>query len=395
MTPDGRLGVLHVIVPEPPGEVGGADLHVLDLAAEQARSGQFSPVVLTVGSHEYVHRLVAASVPFVAVDSFRQLAPLVRLRVLPLRAAFDVGHSHGYDADYLLAMLRFLFPRSWGRLPAVMTCHGLMEGSPLHRVKTRVNSLCFRCADAVIVTSRAQRDRIAAWSRGPTVVIPNGVSTPPPARRSRAELVKQFHLPPTGPLIASVGRLSPEKRMDVYLQACRRVLAERGDAHCLVVGAGPESQHLRSMVDAMGLTERITFTGLLVDMERVYGAIDVLAVSSDSEGTPRVVLEAMVRGIPVVATRVGGITEIISSQSCGRLVEPGDAGALAHAILSLLGDPSGRAAVAAEGRRRASTLFTLATMRERVEQVYLEVLAGKQARGQLGSASPAEAELGR
>ncbi len=390
MRPDGRFGVLHVIVPEPPGEVGGADLHVVDLAVEQARSGQFSPAVLTVGSHEYVQRLVAASVPFVAVDSFRQLAHLARLRTLPLRAAVSVGHSHGYDADYLLAVLRFLFPRSWGRLPAVMTCHGLMEGSLLHRVKTRLNSLCFRCVDAVIVTSWAQRDRLAAWSRGPTVVIPNGVGTPPPARCSRTEFMQWFDLPRTGPLIATVGRLSPEKRIDVYLQACRRVLAERGDAHCLVVGAGRESGRLRSMVEEMGLTERITFTGLVADMESVYGAIDVLAVSSDSEGTPRVILEAMIRGIPVAATRVGGITEIISSESCGRLVEPGDAGALAHAILSLLGDPSGRAAVAAEGRRRASTLFTLPTMRERVERLYLEVLARKRASGHVDS----EVELG-
>jgi len=144
------------------------------------------------------------------------------------------------------------------------------------------------------------------------------------------------------------------------------------------------------MVEEMGLTERITFTGLVADMESVYGAIDVLAVSSDSEGTPRVILEAMIRGIPVAATRVGGITEIISSESCGRLVEPGDAGALAHAILSLLGDPSGRAAVAAEGRRRASTLFTLPTMRERVERLYLEVLARKRASGHVDS----EVELG-
>jgi glycosyltransferase involved in cell wall biosynthesis len=383
---DPQRHVLHVIVPEPPGEIGGADLHTRDLARAQLHSGWFRPLVLEVGSEEYSRRLEAEGIPLLPGSRISRRQLLRRLRDLPASWRIDIVHSHGYDADFLATALQLLFPRTWGRLPVVMTCHGLVEDTHWHRAKTRLDRWCFRRAGALVVTSRSQRDRLAgASARGPTVFVPNGVPPPSrPRRDSRARLLARYGLPPRSALIASVGRLAGEKRVDLYLRACARVTAKRDDVHFLVVGSGPELPRLRGIAEVEGLESRVTFTGLLHDVDEIYDGIDLLMIASDTEGTPRAALEAMAHGVPVVATKVGGIPDIIVDDRFGELVPQGDAARLAEAALRLLADPDRRARVAGCARRRLEEEFSIERMRERVEAVYRQVLR----RGEPDSVDP-------
>ncbi len=379
-----RARVLHVIVPEPPGEVGGADLHIADLASEQLGAGSFEPLVLEAGSADYAARLARAGIPHLAgsAGGGGRVALIRRLRELPETGRIALLHSHGYDANYLTYCLRHLYRSSWGQLPTVMTCHGWIEASIGHKLKTHADFLTYRTAQSLILCSEDQRARVSSLRRRPqTFYVPNGVPVPAaltPPDVGRPQLLERLRLDGSPFLVAAVGRLSPEKRLDVFLTVCRRIADVRDDVHFLVVGEGGQRAKLERLATQLGLRRLLTFTGLVTDMEVVYSGIALLVHTSDAETTPRVLLEAMCRRVPVVATRVGGVTSIVSG-GVGVLVEPGDVTAIADASLQLLDRERVRRAMGTAGRERVAREFSSATMRERVEAVYWATLDRKRA----------------
>ncbi|MGH3801404.1 MAG: glycosyltransferase [Pseudonocardiaceae bacterium] len=157
------------------------------------------------------------------------------------------------------------------------------------------------------------------------MVIPNGV--PDPARShalldARGSIRDSLGVPPDATIIGSVGRLSCEKRVDLVLAAAHRLAPDRPDIHVLVVGGGDQRTELEMLTKRLGLARRVTFTGLLRDVTPALIVMDVLIQPSDTEGTPRSVLEAMAHRLPVVATDVGDVAELLDQGRCGELVAP-------------------------------------------------------------------------
>lgn len=214
--------VLHVIVPQREGAIGGADLHVLDLAVAQHGHGEWRPLVLAPrASRDYLERLHDAGLVTITVPTRR---PDIWWR-LPKERNLDLVHAHGYEANYLAAFMRRV-SRGWSRLPAVVTAHGWIESTPWLRIKSSLDRLSARTADVRIASAHAHAPRLLA-DRGPTVVIHNGVPEPDAERLAdmrsdRPALRERFALPADRFLIGTVGRLSPEKRVDLVLSTSWR-----------------------------------------------------------------------------------------------------------------------------------------------------------------------------
>lgn len=176
--------------------------------------------------------------------------------------------------------------------------------------------------------------------------------------------------PVSGPLVVAVGRLSRQKGFDVLLRA----LAELSGVSLLLIGDGPRRAELEQLRDSLGLGERVRMIGWADDARPYLGSADVLAVPSRWEAFPLVIPEAMLAGLPVVATKVGSIDEAVMGGETGFLVDADDVEGLASALGRLVGDPELRAAMGRRGQEIARERLTATRMAEAFESLYEEIL---------------------
>lgn len=367
------LSVLHVLVPEPPGEVGGADMHVRDLAASQTGQGM-TAAVIERGSHEFGDRVRQQGIEVVSATglSFRQA--LRRLAQEVDARQPDVVHAHGYDADYWAAAAKLRYPKLFRQRAVILTQHGVVEDTLWHKAKTVLDAACMRVADGVIVCAEPLLGRMRRWAPNSDVCyIANGVQFPVIAGREGAR--ERLGLAPDGFLIGYVGRLSPEKRPDRVISlvaAARRVGL---NVEAAIVGSGGLKNALHAQAQALDVAGVVHFTGLVDDMGDVYAALDALVLLSDTETTSRVVIEAMSSGVPVIASSVGGVPELLAFGDAGYLVPRGDDAAALAALRQLEREPGRHVSLA---RARARGGYAADIMSRAAQDFYRQVLAGKQ-----------------
>jgi glycosyltransferase involved in cell wall biosynthesis len=292
----------------------------------------------------------------------RELAPSIETRWLRARGPFDVRAVMGTvralrAADVTVVMTTLNDANVFGRWVVVASGFTIRlirrEGtSPRHkRVWQRgLDLLCDDLAHRIVAVSdetRADLIRLAPWRARRVIAVRNAVT---PARPSPA-------IPPgSPPRLLTVGRLAPEKGHATLLAALG-MLARAGHPFTAdLIGDGALAERLRASARRAGLGERVAFRGALPhgDVLRAYGGADVLVLPSRWEGCPNAVLEAMAHGLPVVATAVGGVPELVEHEVSGLLVPPEDPAALADALARMLGDAELRAAMGRAGRSRAA-----------------------------------------
>jgi L-malate glycosyltransferase len=350
--------------------VGGMRRHVETLAAALPERGfevaVAAPAGMEIGAPSARFCIELGDRPRPASD----LGALRGLRQAAREWRPDLVHAHGVKAALLA-----LGSRLPGRPPVVVTFHNLWHGGPL-TLPLRLVTL--RAAAAVAV-SEAVREHLAAHGIRPRelAVIPNGLDLaafsagPPP--------------PPDRPFTAAfLGRLTEEKGVRVLLEAARLV-PEAPEVRLLVAGDGP----LRPAVEAEARREgsRLEYLGHQHDVRSIYHAADAVLMPSLSEGHPLTALEAMACGLPLVASRIGGLAEIVVEEETGLLVPPGDSAALADAVRGLASDRDRARALGAAGRRRVEAEYGVERMLERLIGVYERVLQPA-ARGQSPPLSP-------
>jgi glycosyltransferase involved in cell wall biosynthesis len=170
--------------------------------------------------------------------------------------------------------------------------------------------------------------------------------------------------------IAMVARLWAEKRIDVLVAAVPRVLARYPDVEFQIVGDGPCREQLLNQARESGVLPQVTFLGHRDDVPVVLSSADVFVLASESEASPNVVLEAMAAGLPVVASRVGGIPELVADGVSGHLVPPADPNALATALLDLLDHPDRATAFGRAGRAHVEKHYSFERMVAQFETLY-------------------------
>jgi glycosyltransferase involved in cell wall biosynthesis len=368
-------------------QTGGAEELLLLLAPGLERRGRFrSPILLlrkpqpeADPQKDFGSRARRQGLTVVPLQELRLEGGW--LRKLPERMDVQIIHVHGQRANYFVWAMRRLYPRTWGRAKLVATVHGWVQDNFVRRAVTWLEWRTLRECDHVITVSGQQRDALLAmgFAEGKVTVVRPGIpylaesGMRAPTRQEREDARAKWGLPDNCFVVTAVGRLSTEKRFDLFLEACALMKEQMPDAHFMLVGGGKQEASLRAQAAQLGLDDRLVFTGLTREMRDVYAATDLLMLTSDTEGTPHVLLEAMGSDIPIVATEVGGIPEFVVSGEHGLLVPRGDKEALAAAARRMHDDAVLRRKLIAGGRMVASQ-FTVDHMLEGVEAVYATVL---------------------
>lgn len=316
------------------------------------------------------------------------------LRRMIRRERPDVLHTHTAKAG---TIGRFAALLSGRRRPSLVvhTFHGhVLSGyfSPAReRVFTWIERMLARWTDALIAVSEEVRqdllvrrigrpDQVRVMLLGLDLDRFDRIATDRQAHRERMRA--QLGVPQDVPLVSIVARLVPIKRVDLFLDAAGRLARERPGTWFCVAGDGELAGALRSSAAARALGGRIVWPGFVEDTPALYAASDVVALSSDNEGTPVSLIEALASGTVVVATRVGGVPSVVRDGESGLLVARGNAGALADAARRLLDDPDLRAGLAARGRRDVLGRFGVERLVQETAGLYREGLARDRGRRQ-------------
>lgn len=365
-----RLAPLRVLLVVDSLDGGGAERYVVDLAAALRQRGH-APLIACAAGGVHAEGAARAGVPVLPL-----LGSVVKRRVSPRFARAlrrlvvghrpDLVHAHIYASASAAALAT-----AGLRVPLVVTEH--TEAPWRGRRAVLASHLTYRRARRVVAVSSAierllregygvRPERVTAI---PTAVAPGpvaGAPWPP--------------LPAGRPLVGRVARLAPEKGVDVFLHAAARLAAAHPQARFLVVGDGPCRADLEALAAELGLGHSLRFLGFRPDARAIIERLDVLAVTSRSDGAPLVVLEAMAAAVPVVASAVGGLVDQVTHGRTGLLVPPEDPAALADALGALLGDRARARRLGHAGQARAGR-FGHDAMVSRMEAVYRDVLAGR------------------
>jgi glycosyltransferase involved in cell wall biosynthesis len=284
----------------------------------------------------------------------------------------DILHTHGYRVDVIAGRAA----RGQG-IATVSTLHGFTGGDWKNRMYERIQLHTLRRADAVIAVSRPIRERLVGigFEDGKIHVIPNAWGSPS-SPLPRAEARAALGIPPEARVLGWVGRLSREKGADLLLEALARV--QDGAVTCSVIGDGPRRSELVAQAEALGLSGRVRWHGLVPDAARFLPAFDAFVLSSRTEGTPIALFEAMAAGVPIVATRVGGVPDVVSPEEA-LLVPSEDPAALATAVDALLAEPDDAARRALAAAARLAGTFALEPWLRRHDALYHTILARRRA----------------
>lgn len=340
------MTIVHVTAP---GSFGGLERVVSGLAAGVSDRGRDVAVVTVFSDGRAMpqwlleltdHRV---HIELLSLSSRQYLREREVVGSLFTRLGASVIHTHGYRSDVLHSGVA----RALG-LPVVSTAHGFTSLGFRGKAYEWLQKRAWRGFDAVVAVSHPLADALlaAGVSASRLETIPNGTVQPTSSPPSRDQARRALGVDGPSPVIGWVGRLSEEKDPHLAIDALRRL--PDSSARLCFVGDGPLRASLQSRVSELGLTSRVVLAGSLPDARAAYAGFDVMLVTSRSEGTPMVVLEAAAALVPIVATSVGGIPDMVGSDAL--LVSSRGAEALAQAVSHSLANPE-------ESRLRALRLL--------------------------------------
>ncbi len=365
------LAILHVLAS---GEVGGLESVVKSLAGGLSRRGHRVGVLAILDLEPAPHPFELSLAGTGSTVTPIRLPPCAYLRERRclsehfLRAAPQVVHTHGYRADVQGGSVA----RRLG-IATTSTVHGFTGGDWKNRLYERLQESALRRCDAVIAVAPTLVERLR--SRGVAKerihLVPNAWSGASDLS-SRDQARRDLDLPQHAWIAGWVGRISREKGADVLLAALAEPAAVSIQA--CVLGDGPERRALEERAHRLGLGERVRWAGIRAEAARLYPAFDAFVLSSRTEGTPIALLEAMAAEVPIVATRVGGVPDVLGENEAW-LVDPEDPKAIALALAAIRADPAEARRRCAAARRRLTEGFGFEPWIERHEQLYRSLSA--------------------
>lgn len=317
-----------------------------------------------------------AQVEYVEVRERHSFDPRVwtKLRQLVSDRQIDLVHAH----DYKTNLLALLLSKSCG-VAALSTVHGWTGHSTRERY-------CYYPADKrvlarfprVIAVSTDIANELVQHGADPRRVttILNGIDH----RQFQRDLAQvaparaALGIAPQHVAIGAVGRLEPQKRFDLLLEAFAVLHIERPELRLIIAGDGSQREALDRQRRALGLTESVILTGHVNDVVPVHHALDLFVQSSDYEGTPNAVLEAMAMETPIVATEAGGTAELVRDGVDGRIIPAGKVDRLIWGMQAALADPDTTRQMADNARKRVEGDLAFEARCRRVERIYQEVM---------------------
>ena len=386
-----RIKVLRVIARL---NMGGPALHVAYLTAGLRDRGYDTTLVTgTLARGEDSMAFVAEDlgIDVVKIEQLgREISPVrdllatLRLARVIRRERPQILHTHTAKAGTVGRLAALLAGRHRPRV-VVHTFHGhVLRGyfGPLRsRVFLALERWLAARSTALIAVGPQVRDDLVALGVAPAerfTVIRLGIELEErvrPSEDGRAETRRYLGVPTDRFVVGWVGRMTPVKRTEDVLEAFKRVRDNGVDACLCMVGDGPERPRLERHASELGVIRDTLFLGYQEDVSQYYAAFDALVLPSANEGTPVSVIEALAAETPVVATRVGGVPDVVRDGEEGFLVDTGDTGGLAERLTRLAGDPELRVRLGRSGRERVLSRYAVPRLLEDVDRLYRELLA--------------------
>ena len=299
---------------------------------------------------------------------------IVRTLVRLIRAhRIDIVHSHEYKSDLLTWLVARVHP-----MPIMSTVHGWITNSTKSRLFVGLSQKALGGFGRVVAVSNETRRKVVDCGvpEDRIVVLHNAIVTQDyqPERHERGFLRQRFGLPADATVIGNIGRLSPEKGQADFIEAAAVLAATHPRAYFVLAGDGPSRAALEQQSIDRGLGSRMFFTGHLADVRPVYRDLDILALTSHTEGFPNVVLESLCMDVPVLATNVGGTSEAIQDGTTGVLVPAACPAEIARGLRRMLDASEWARSLAAAGRVHVYKQFSFAERVTREEDVYKALL---------------------
>ena len=354
---------------------GGAETLAARIATRLDRT-RFEPLVCVTRPTDpaAVAEVEAAGARVLALTRTSRFAvwhwlPLVRIL---RRERVDVLHAHKIGSNMWGTVLGRL-----ARVPAIVAHEHGSEATPRTLRRLADRHIVGR-ADLVLAVSEADRRRLVDVGGIPedkVRIVPNGI---PPIVPSGHDIRAELGIAPGASVVASVAVIRPEKALGNLVHAAAALRAELPGLRVLVAGTGPDEEvrRLEELVRDLGVQDVVTLLGVRRDVPDILAAADVAVICSDREGQPLALIEYMAAGRAIVATRVGGIPELVDDRVHALLVPSRDVDALAAAIRELLQDAALREELGRNARDRQQAELDLDVMVRRIEALYRELLRG-------------------
>ena len=354
--------------------LGGAEKTVVELARSGQAGGAEVAVAAASGPRE--RELAEAGLRFIELPATGRSPGRLAAAVLALARVLrsfkpDVLHAHNVRMTLVAAVARRL--ASPTSPPALVATFQAVDQTEL-----RSAARLLRLADGVACVSEQLREQLheAGFPAGRAVVVPNVVALPeaPDAERLR-RLDAELGLD-GAPVVSNIGRLVPQKAQRRFLDAAAIVARHHGDVRFLVVGKGPLRAELEQHRDALGLGDRLLFTGLREDVPDLIARSRLVVFSSEWEGLSLVALESLAAGVPVVSTDVAGMRSLLA-EGAGLIVEERTPEALADGIDALLADEARHSEMGQHARRLIAERFSPAVMADGYNELYERLGCGR------------------
>ena len=375
--------------------MGGPALHVAYLTAGLADRGYETTLVageLSRGEESMAFVAERLGVPVVTVSELgREISPLrdaiatARLARLIRAQRPHILHTHTAKAG-ALGRVAALLAGPGARPLVVHTFHGhVLRGyfGPLRgRVFKLVETLLARSTDALVAVSPQVRDDLVALGVAPRekfAVVRLGIELAARVDGADRDAARRLlGVPPERFVVGWIGRMTGVKRTGDVLLALRELRARGVDATLCMVGDGPDRAAVEEQAYRLGISRHCLYLGYQENVAGWYAALDALVLPSANEGTPVSAIEALATGRPVVATRVGGVPDVVREGEDGFLVEVGDVDGLAERLARLAADPELRARMGGEARARVLARYSVGRLVDDIDRLYRSLLAAAQ-----------------
>ena len=371
-------------------EIGGAQKHVIDLASELSKTGEFECAVASEPNENFAKILKENGVEFSPIKRLRRsinplsdLFAFVEIYNLIKSQKPDIVHLHSSKAG----VLGVLAGRMAGVKKIVFTAHGWVFNEQLPWFKKRLYILISRFTalfqDSIICVSEYDKTAALKYKIAPEkklFVIPNGINVEKLKFLEKEQAKKQIQeignwkLEIGNFIVGSIANLYKNKAIDVLIEAAREIKNKKENIKneflFLVIGEGKERENLELRIKNYELSDHFFLIGAVPEAWKYLKAFDIFVLPSLKEGFPYAILEAMAAGLPIVASKVGGIPEMIAGGENGLLIKPGDAKELAAAILRLSQDEEMAKKLGEEAERTVKEKFGLHKMIKKTMEVY-------------------------
>ena len=347
------MKILHLISS---GGMYGAEAVILDLSRCLDRAGHIS-LLGVFGNPAQQNTALAAraraqELEMHTVECARQVDRAVpgRIRDLVAATGADVVHAHGYKADVYA-----YWALHGSATPLVSTCHNWIDSSLSLRLYGVLDRTVLKRFDGVVAVSDGVREQLlmAGVHEAKIRLIRNGVDLD-----AFASIQSRALGSPQALTVGVVARLSHEKGVDTFLRAAALVAKEVPNARFVVAGDGPDRAMLDGLVQKLQLGRNVQFLGRQENMAAFYASLDLQVLPSRMEGLPMALLEGMASGLPVVATAVGEVAQVMASGDTGLLVAPDNPAAMAQSIVTLLHAPERLRFMGINARQRVAQEFS-------------------------------------